>query len=419
MKKLAIVFLILGVAVSAFAGGNRQQSTSGRASSGQETLRVITYFAGADQWAPVWKEVIADYMTQNPNVFISDESVPTAGTTDIFRPKMNADAAARTPADLALYFNGSDAQPMLESGLYVTWEEILRADPTWRNQFSPGVFEAGEWNGQLISLPYIGFFEGLLYNARLFRQYNLSPPDSWDNILRAVTAFSRTDIIPIASTLLNPTVILETILLAEVGPQGQKKYFDDSWAPALERFKTLYQMNAFPRDAATVPDADLRPLFANGQAAIAFNGSWVLNSLREDPDMRIIAVNPPPGSAGTKGAIIAGFGSGWYMSKAAYQRSGEALKFVKWLCSPQTLARFIAVGGSPAMPVNLPADSEPIMLSAMELVGGASSMSSPLDAQIPREVFNKFNRELIYVCVGDKTALQLLRECRELLAQYN
>jgi len=413
MKKvLSICLLALVVTASVAAGGGSQSS------SGKETLRVITYFAGADQWAPTWKEVIADYMAKNPNVFISDESVPTAGTTDVFRPKMNADAAAKTPADIALYFNGSDAKPMLESGLYVTWEEILAADPKWRDTFSPGVFEAGKWDGQLISLPYIGYFEGLLYNARLFRQYNLNPPDSWENILKAVEVFSKTNIVPIASTLLNPTAILETILLAEVGPEGQKKFFDDSWAPALERFKTLYQMNAFPKDAATVPDADLRPLFANGSAAIAFNGSWVLNSLRDDPDMRIIPVSPPPGSSGVKGAIIAGFGSGWYMSKAAYRRSGEALKFIKWMCSPEVLARFIKVGGSPAMPVGLPPDSEPIMLSAMDLVGKATSMSPPLDAQIPREVFNKFNRELISVCVGDKTALQFLRECRALLAQH-
>ncbi|MDR1643731.1 MAG: extracellular solute-binding protein [Clostridiales bacterium] len=382
----------------------------------KETLRVITYFAGSDQWVPVWKEVIAEYQTQNPHITISDESVPTAGTNDVFRPKMNADIAANTPTDLALYFNGSDAKPLLDSGMYVTWESYLAADPAWNSQFVDGALPAGECEGQLISLPYIGFFEGLTYNAKIFRDYSLDPPDSWENILKAVEVLAKTDIIPISTSLLNPTVSIETMVLAEVGPDAQKKIADPSWAPALDRFKVLYEMNAFPKDAATLADADSRPLFVDGRAAMSFNGSWVLNSLRDNPDMRIIAVNPPPGSSGTKGAIVAGFGSGWYMSKQAAQRSEESLKFVKYMCSPEILSRFIQVGGSAAMKIELPPDTEPVLLSATEMVSAASSMSNPIDAQMPREAFNKLAKDLIYVCEGEKTSIELLEEVKELIA---
>ena len=70
-------------------------------STEKEEIRVITYFAGSDAWAPVWKEVIGEYMTAHPEIVIVDESVPTSGTSDVFRPKMNADIAAGTPADRA------------------------------------------------------------------------------------------------------------------------------------------------------------------------------------------------------------------------------------------------------------------------------------------------------------------------------
>ncbi|MDR1440411.1 MAG: extracellular solute-binding protein [Clostridiales bacterium] len=403
-------------AASGSAAAQQAAPGSGTAPK-KETLRAITYFSGSDQWVPTWKAAIEEYMAQNPHITISDESLPTSGQNDVFRPKMNADIAAGTPADVALYFNGSDAKPLLESGLYVTWEPYLEADPAWKAQFSSAALPTGEWDGQLIALPYIGFFEGLVYNKRMFDEQNLEAPTNWGNIVKAVEAFAKTDTIPIANTLMSMTALLEVMLLAEVGPEGQARYFDDAWAPAIDKIKTLYEMGAFPKDAATVTENDIRPLFSDGKAAMSFNGSWVLNALRDNPDMRITALSPAAGSSGKEGAIIAGFGSGWYMSKAAAERSEESLKFIKYMCSPEILARFIAVGGSPSMQVEMPANSEPVMLSAMEMVSGAKSMSSPVDAQVPREAFNKLSMEIIYVCDGQKTSLELLKEAREMMAQ--
>ena len=135
---LAVSLMMAAAAVSGCGSGQSSTSTvagdsgstsetadtTGQSSGdAEETLRVITYFAGSDQWAPTWLEVIAEYQELHPNITINDESVPTAGTNDLFRPKMNADIAAGTPVDVALYFNGSDAEPLYESGLYVTWDQ--------------------------------------------------------------------------------------------------------------------------------------------------------------------------------------------------------------------------------------------------------------------------------------------------------
>ena len=76
---------------------------------------------------------------------------------------------------------------------------------------------------------------------------------------------------------------------------------------------------------------------------MTFTGSWVLNTLKENQDMRMIAVPVPEGAQGQEGAIISVFGSGWYMSKTAAERSDAALNFVKYMCSPEILARFIEV----------------------------------------------------------------------------
>ncbi len=428
---LAVSLMMAAAAVSGCGSGQSSTSTvagdsgstsetadtTGQSSGdAEETLRVITYFAGSDQWAPTWLEVIAEYQELHPNITINDESVPTAGTNDLFRPKMNADIAAGTPVDVALYFNGSDAEPLYESGLYVTWDQYLADDPEWAAQFNEAALESGLTNGEQSNLPYIGSFEGLVYNKAIFDEYGLEYPTSWDNIYKAVEVLSETDIIPIANTLLSPTCQLETMLLAYVGPENQQKPLDDSWAGCIDQISKLYQMGAFPADAATISDADTRVIFEEGRAAMTFTGSWVLNQLKSNPDMEMVAVPvDAEGSQGQEGAIISTYGSGWYMSKAAAERSSAALDFIKYMCSPEILARFIEVGGSPAMNIEIAEGSENLLVSANKMVADATAMNSPIDAQIPREVFNNLAKKLIYVCEGQMSSQELLDESRQML----
>lgn len=394
---------------------NVEGEKAGEQDGKKETLRVITFFAGSDAWAPTWQEVINEYMESHPNITISDESVPTAGTNDMFRPKMNADIAAKTPVDVALYFNGSDAEPLYESGLYVSWDKYLEEDPEWAANFRSSVLPSGQINNEQFNLPYIGSFEGLCYNKKIFDEYGLEYPTTWENIIKACEKLAGTDIIPMANTLLSPTCQLETILLAQVGPENQRKPLDDSWAGAIDQFKTLYDLGAFPADAATIADGDTRVIFQDGRAAMTFTGSWTLNSIKDNPDMRMVAVPVPEGSQGQEGAIISVFGSGWYMSKAAAERSDAALEFVKYMCSPEIMARFIEVGGTPAINIEMPEDAEELLISANEMTANATAVNPPIDTQMPREVFNNLAKKLVYVCDGQMTAQELLEESRSML----
>lgn len=429
-KILAFV-LALVMTLGVFAGcqsGAQAPAASSEAASGdaaapsdaapageKETIRAFTFFAGSDQWAPVWKQVIADYMAANPNVTIVDESAPTAGANDVFRTKMNSDLAAKTPADVALFYNGVDAKTIAESGLYVAWDDIMAANPDWKAQFSASALESGMVDGKLYALPYIGFFEGLLYNDKIFKDNGLEPPTSWDNIIAAVDKLSKTDIIPFAGSLLAPSYFLEQFILAQAGPDGQANYFDPSWAPALDALKTIYEKGGFPKDTTTISDDDVRVLFQDGKAAMTINGSWTLSGLATNPDMKIIAMPTLPNGKGGEEAVVSGFGSGWYLSKAASERSEESLKFAKYMCSPEVLAKFIEVGGSASMNITMPENTAPITLSSVEMINKAKFFKSPIDSQVSKESWNTLVNGLAYVCMGQKTSTDLLAEAKQVM----
>lgn len=384
----------------------------------EESIRVITYFAGSDTWAPTWKEVIAEYMNDHPNITIIDESMPTSGTTDVIRPKMNADITANTPADCALYFNGTDAEPLYQSGLYVTWDEILNDDPEWKSQFLPAALEAGKTNGEISNLPYIGSFEGLIYNQAIFDEYDLEYPTSWENIIKACEVISADGkYIPLTNSLLRVTALFDCILLAQVGPEKRNTYLDPSWAQGVDRIKELYDAGAFPKDAATLALADVRAMFAEGKGAMMFDGSWVLASVEDNPNMRMISCPILEGGTGEEGAVIADYASGWYLSKAAYERSSATLDFVKFMCSPETLARFIEVGGYSAMQLETSENTKPVNVSAAEMMAAATRMVSPVNQSMNREVYNALSENIILVCETGKTSEELIDESRRMLEE--
>lgn len=389
---------------------------AGTSGGGQGEIRVVTFFAGSDQWAPVWKEVIQDYMDANPGVTIVDESQPTSGTQDLFRTKVQSDVAAQTPPDLMLYYNGADASVALDSELFVDLAPYMEADPNWAANLKPGAMEAGQLeDGTQYCIPYIGYYEGLLYNKDLFDQYGLEEPTTWENIMACIDVFNENGITPFATSLMKPSYLMELLILGQVGAEGQKDYFGESWIPAVEMVKTLYDKGAFPADCMTMTEDDVRVLFADEKAAMMVNGSWTVSALKDNDGIRMISMPTLPGGTGGSDVALSGFGSGWYMSKAAAERDDVTLNFLKYLTSPETMTRFIAMGGSPAITCDTPAGATPLEESCIDMLNTATKFVTACDSQVTRESWlNLTEPGLQYIALGQTTAEELLQQCKAL-----
>lgn len=416
MKKVAMCLLIVVMTIGMlFAQGGNEKSVVKTDKSQESKIRVVTFFAGSDQWAPVWKDVIADYMEKNPGVTIVDESQPTAGANDLFRTKIQSNIAANSPPDLMLFYNGSDGEMVMDSNLFVDFTSYMEEDPAWASELKPAAMEAGNLNGYQYCIPYIGYFEGLFYNKALFDRYGLEEPVSWENILASIDVFKKNGITTFATSLEKPSYMTELFILAQVGAKGQKDYFGDSWAPALSAIKQLYDKGAFPPDAMTISEDDIRVLFKDSKAAMMINGSWVVSGLKDNKDMRIIAMPALPGGKGGSDTVLSGFGSGWYMSKTAAKRDNSTLDFLKYLTSPEVMTRFIAIGGSPSVNCNVPEGASNLEASAVNMLNTATKQVPAADSQVSREAWLTVTEPGIqYICEGMKTPKEILQEARAL-----
>jgi len=412
LKKFFICFIISVLALS-FASCDETNNTTANIANISDkkiTIQAVTYFTADDQWAKAWEQAINEYMVKNPNVKIDND--PTPSPNDAIRTRINADVQSGLVPDVLFYFNGIDAEPLIDSGKVMAWDDELANDSEWGSNFhlnSP--IKASKINKKLYALPYIGYYEGLFINKHLFEIYNIAIPETWDELLSACDAFNEVGIIPMAQSLKDPRYLWELATLSAGGPNShlEENAYDPSWLVALNAIKTLYDRHAFPSDAETLTDEQARSLFTSEKAAMFINGSWIANSLKEN-SYQIINFPVVPDGIGSKTDIVAGCGSGWFMnSEKNEENGGESLKFIKYLTSPEVMAIFAEVGGVPMI------KTESKSKNGFDyFLNRATTKSNPIDSFLSKEAFNAINKNIYKFLIGEIDAQKLLNDSKAL-----
>ncbi len=408
-KKISFLILVFFLLFSLLMGSAQEKIK----------IRAVTYFTGEDPWTSVWQSVIKEFMKKYPNVEIIDEATPTAG--DLIRTKIKTDFASGNEPDVAFFFIGADAEPLLKTRKVYAWDEDLEKDTDWSKNFYKGALEFArykgpikDYDGKIYALPTIGFYEGLFVNKDLFDKYKLDLPTTWDKLLKAISVLKSKNIIPIAGSILDSYYLIETLILSAGGPEGHKTPFHPSWEKGLDYIKRLYILNAFPKDSLTLKDEQARELFFDKKAGMMINGSWCVGGLKDKVNTIIMPVPVIPGGKAHPTDIIGGFGSGWYVSKELNEKkNGIPVKFVKYITSPEVEAKFIAIGGVPAIKCKVEKVS-PAAQSGYDMMERARTVSMPIDAQINPEAFTYIRTNLAYVVTGKKTAKALLAEAKKI-----
>ena len=409
-KKIFIVFIV-SVLILSFTGCNESNITDINTTNFSDkkiTIQAVTYFTGDDQWAKAWEYAINDYMSKNPGIKIENDATPSPN--DAIRTRINADVQSGLVPDVLFYFNGVDAQPLVESGKVIAWNDELSKDPDWGSNFLTFPIKASNFNGKLYALPYIGYYEGLFINKDLFSKNNVKVPETWDELLEACDAFNEKEIIPMAQSLKDPRYLWELTTLSAGGPKSHLKEnaYDPSWLVALNAIKTLYDRNAFPPDAQNLTDEQARSLFtsSDNKAAMFISGSWIAGSL-EGNKYQMIYLPVVPDGFGSRKDIVAGCGSGWFMnSEKNEENGGESLKFIKYMTSPEIMSIFAEAGGVPMIRTKSQITHEYLL--------NASTKSNPIDSFLSKDAFNAINDNIYNFLTGETDAQKLLDDSKVL-----
>jgi raffinose/stachyose/melibiose transport system substrate-binding protein len=224
------------------------------------------------------------------------------------------------------------------------------------------------FNGKLYGVPCSGMQPVLFfYNKDIFKQYNLTPPQTWSALLQTINTLKQHNVIPIALAGGSkwPYLMYEEYLVDRYGGPGAfnavvanqaNAWSQDAFIKANTAIQQLVDMGAFGSSFASViadTNQDAALLYT-GKAAMLLQGNWNFPVfLTNSPDFvqgGKLGWFPFPSVEGGTGnpANVAGNPCNFYSIASAAKSSQNAVTFLKNAnLSDAEVKSFIAVGDVP------------------------------------------------------------------------
>lgn len=432
MKKssllLVSIMLLFSMFLAACGSNNTPAAEGEKTETGTEApakdpvkLRVFSTFGGTDAAREAFQGVLDEFVKQNPHVTIENDTM--SANDDGFRTKVNTDMNSGNEPDLLFYFIGADAEGFVNAGKVVPLNQILDDNPEWKNGFIPSALElARQKDGNIYAAPLTGFYEGLFVNKKIFEENGLELPTDWEKMKKAVSTLSAKGIIPLSVPFDQSHYLIEHAILSAAGPESQAKGLidgvDPNWEKGFAAMKELYDLGAFPKDAATIDLSMAGNYYSEGLAAMTLEGSWAIGGWSDEArdNSTVIPFPTVPGGAGSGNDIVGGFGTGFYLSKATYDDAAKkdiTIELLKFMTSPESIQKIAtANGGTPAADVEVTGLAQ-VALDGFAMAAKAASISSPVDSKVSQETFSNLRASVQPVVTGKKTPTAAIEEAKK------
>ena len=184
----------------------------------------------------------------------------------------------------------------------------------------------------------------MLYNKDLFQKAGLDPerpPQTWAEFLKTAEAFKKAGIPGFVSgwgELWMVDCFASNLAFNQMGEdkvlktiRGEVPYTDPDWIRVFKCFEELRDSGVLGAGVVTMINKTAEQNFANGRAAMTFNGSWGVNVYSDmNPALNYGAFMPPAVSDKHPRVIWGGAGSTLVVNPRS-PRKDDAVAFLKWL----------------------------------------------------------------------------------------
>jgi raffinose/stachyose/melibiose transport system substrate-binding protein len=339
---IALAVCLALLAPAAFAGGSSEA-----AATQTVTLRMGSW--RADDVAQM-TAFLARFSEKHPGIRID------------FQPTNPPDYNAT----LRLQLESGTGPDLMYARSYATGEQLLKDGYFADLSGLPGLATAYDegtrspWlssDGRQFAVPLAAVSHGIYYNKDIFARLGLTIPTTWEAFLETCRTIKAAGIIPVANSLGDEWDINEVVFMSLApnfigGREGRLAYengtrqFND--ASVVAAFQAVKDLAPFlPQGFEALTYNDSNALFATGQAAMYFDGSWTIGTFNDVSfEWSVFAVPPP---AGKPGYVCFHADAGMAMNAATKHRA-EAETFLTWLMTKEgteTLANNMPTGFFP------------------------------------------------------------------------
>ena len=276
------------------------------------------------------------YTELNPNVEIQFK--PT--NPPDYNATLRSQLESGTGPDIIYARSYDTGRELFEDGSFADMSYLTNL----QENFSNTALDAWKTlDGKSFAVPFMAVSHGIYYNEDILRANGVTKfPDTWEDFLMMCQKLNDAGLVPIANGLGDEWDINEVVFMSLLPnfiggsegrlayESGQRPFNDEAMVKAFDAMKDLSQY--LPRGYSTLTYNDAIELFATGQAAMYFDGSWSLSLFNDVAFKWSVAPVPPP--EGSAPHVVFHVDAGLAMNPATkYPKEVEA--FLEWLTTKE------------------------------------------------------------------------------------
>ncbi|WP_158289319.1 ABC transporter substrate-binding protein [Paenibacillus flagellatus] len=304
MKKMvclaAAICLTAGI-VSACGGKPSADGGTNAGKSGSAKNTTLTHLTWrVPDTGKGFEKVVGKYEADHPGVKIDVKNV----ASDQYSNTLKTRLLGGDPPDIMTLGPGTDYTEAARQGYLLD----LTNDPMLAN-IQPSALEAAKVDGKVYGIPYDLVSLVVLYNKKIFKDNGLSVPTNYDEMIRLCETLKAKGIVPVAYgikdnyvTQFLPYMIAPMAVYAKNSnwdrdlAAGKAKFNSPEWKRVFGVPFEFQQKGFLTPNALGVGDQQSVEMFARGEAAMTFTGTWATSVAKAaNPDLQV-GMFPFPGN---------------------------------------------------------------------------------------------------------------------------
>lgn len=357
LASLLALALTGSILLTSCSGTGNASSTENSSDAGTEkvTLRFEHNWTEGMPQLPVMKDLMEEFQKDNPNIIISEESAPDTQ----YHQKLKTEISSDTLGDVIMNWGGSEVKGAVKNNQFMELTDIVNADQEYKDSFLAGILEGNDVTYQdiegLWGIPVNITLTGFYYNKQIFKDANVEPPKTWDEMLTVIEKLKAHGTIPWALGAQDGwrAEHLYTQLFYKInGVQSaydlasrESNYAAVGVAP-FEYMEKLRDMGTFGENPAAVSFQMEQSEFMTGKAAMNFSLATYAKKFTADDsaikdDLGYFAFPYFADKAEHKDDLFAGGGLCFSLnSKLTGAKKDAAVKFLKFITSNDGQQKF-------------------------------------------------------------------------------
>lgn len=284
--------------------------------------------------------------------------IPYYYENEAYKNKMRVAMISGNMPDIFYYWFGESFTSMIDSQIVTDLTDMLAKNPEFRNQFYPEALEYASHNDRIYGIPHSVQHVQIWYNKTIFLDYNLQPPETWEELINVIKVLKENQISPISVGGKDRWPLLHwfSYLAHRIGGpspfnlavEGTGDFRHPSFVQAAVLFRQLIQNDAFIPGflGLDMPTAEER--FLAGESAMYMQGDWIAGKLIHD-ERQVGNIGyfrfPTVSGRGVRTEYHGGYSSGWAISKTS--NKNEAFNIITFIMSENERKKYVEASGTP------------------------------------------------------------------------